>query len=59
MRQREVIELRFGLIEGEEKSLEAIGKQLGMPGERVRRLEQDALRRLRHGRRLEAHREAA
>jgi RNA polymerase primary sigma factor len=57
--QREVIELRFGLTEGEEKSLEAIGKQLGMPGERVYRLEQDALRRLRRGRRLDAHREAA
>ncbi len=57
--QREVIELRFGLTDGEEKSLAAIGKQLGMPGERVYRLEQDALRRLRHGRRLDAHREAA
>ena len=32
-----MIELRFGLADGEQKSLEAIGKQLGMPGERVHR----------------------
>jgi RNA polymerase sigma factor (sigma-70 family) len=57
--QREVIELRFGLADGEEQSLEAIGKKLGIPGERVHRLEQDALRQLRHGRRLDSHREAA
>jgi RNA polymerase primary sigma factor len=57
--QREVIELRFGLADGEEKSLDAVGKKLGIPGERVQRLEQDALRQLRHGRQLDSHREAA
>jgi RNA polymerase primary sigma factor len=57
--EREVIELRFGLADREEKSLEAIGRELGLPGERVQHLEQKALRRLRQRRRLDAHREAA
>jgi RNA polymerase primary sigma factor len=57
--EREVIELRFGLAEGEEKTLDAVAKQLDMTGERVRQLESDALRRLRGRPRLEALREAA
>jgi RNA polymerase primary sigma factor len=57
--EREVIELRFGLADGEEKTLEAIGRQLGMPNQRVHELEQAALRRLRRGERLDALREAA
>jgi RNA polymerase primary sigma factor len=57
--EREVIELRFGLAESEEKSLDAIGKELGLSRERVGQLEQRALRRLRQRRRLDAHREAA
>jgi RNA polymerase primary sigma factor len=57
--EREVIELRFGLADGVEKSVDAIGKELGIPGERVYRLEQEGLRRLKHGRRLDSHREAA
>jgi RNA polymerase primary sigma factor len=57
--EREVIELRFGLADGEEKTLEAIGRELGMPGQRVEELEQAALRRLRRGQHLDALREAA
>jgi RNA polymerase primary sigma factor len=57
--EREVLELRFGFADGGGKSLEAIGKELGVSGDRVRRLEQDGLRRLLHGRRLDAHRQAA
>jgi len=51
-----VIELRFGLADGEEKTLDATGKELGMTRERVHELESDALRRLQARRQL---REAA
>jgi RNA polymerase primary sigma factor len=54
--EREVIELRFGLADGEEKTLDATGRELGMTRERVHELESDALRRLRARRQL---REAA
>jgi RNA polymerase primary sigma factor len=57
--QRDVIELRFGFADGAAGSIDAIAKKLGIPRDRVYDLEQDALRRLRHGRRLDAHREAA
>jgi RNA polymerase primary sigma factor len=58
-RERRVIELRFGLADGEEKTIEAIAKELGITSDRVHQLEDDALRRLRLGRRAEAFREAA
>jgi RNA polymerase primary sigma factor len=44
-RQRRIMELRFG-FEGEAKSLEAIGKELGLTRERVRQLESESLNRL-------------
>jgi RNA polymerase primary sigma factor len=57
--EREVIELRFGLGDGEEKSLDAIGRKLGVSREQAQRLESDALERLRSGRRVEVLRDAA
>jgi RNA polymerase primary sigma factor len=45
-RQRTVIVLRFGLYESEPKTLEEIGRRLGVSRERVRQLETDALERL-------------
>ncbi len=44
-RERRVISLRFG-FEGDVRSLEAIGRELGVSRERVRQLEADALRKL-------------
>jgi RNA polymerase primary sigma factor len=44
-RERRLVELRFG-IGGEPKSLEAIGKELGVSRERVRQIEGEALAKL-------------
>jgi RNA polymerase primary sigma factor len=57
--EREVIELRFGLADGKEKTLAAVGRELGISSERVHQLENDGLRRLRQDDRLEVTREAA
>lgn len=43
--ERRILELRFG-FEGEQQSLEAIARELGLSRERVRQLEQRALGRL-------------
>lgn len=48
--ERKVIELRYGLIDGREQSDEEIAADLGLPPERVRRIENKALRLLRHPR---------
>lgn len=45
--QRRVIELRFGLLDGEPKTLEAIGKAYGITRERIRQIEAEAIERLR------------
>jgi RNA polymerase primary sigma factor len=45
-RERQVIELRFGLDDDGPVSLEEIGRRLGITRERVRQLEQEALTRL-------------
>ena len=45
-RERRVIELRFGFDGEEQRSLEAIGKELGLTRERVRQLEANAFQKL-------------
>jgi RNA polymerase primary sigma factor len=45
-RERKVLELRYGLDESEPKTLEEIGRRLGLTRERVRQIELDSLRRL-------------
>ena len=45
--QKEVINLRFGLIDGTQLSLAKVGQRMGISRERVRQLEQQALKHLR------------
>jgi RNA polymerase nonessential primary-like sigma factor len=45
--ERKVIELRFGLVDGEPKTLDSIGKDFGITRERVRQIETQALNKLR------------
>jgi RNA polymerase primary sigma factor len=45
-RERRVLELRFGFVDGESWTLEAIGKEMGITRERARQLEGQALRKL-------------
>lgn len=47
-RDAEVIQLRYGLIDGREYTLEEIGKQYGLTRERIRQIEERTLRKLRH-----------
>ena len=45
-RERHVLVLRYGLLDEEPKTLEEIGKRLGLTRERVRQIELESLRRL-------------
>jgi RNA polymerase primary sigma factor len=45
-RERQVLVLRYGLVDEEPKTLEEIGRRLGLTRERVRQIELDSLRRL-------------
>lgn len=47
-RERKVIELRFGLIDGQARTLEEVGKEFKVTRERIRQIEAKALRKLRH-----------
>lgn len=47
-KQREVVERRFGLHGHERATLEEVGNQIGVTRERVRQIQMDALKRLRH-----------
>jgi RNA polymerase primary sigma factor len=47
-REREVIELRFGLIDDRDHTLEEVGRMLKVTRERVRQIEERAIRKLRH-----------
>jgi RNA polymerase primary sigma factor len=48
LREREVIELRFGLRDDQDHTLEEVGRQLKVTRERVRQIEERAIRKLRH-----------
>lgn len=47
-REREIIKLRFGLSDGQERTLEEIGQLKGVTRERIRQIEAKALRKLKH-----------
>jgi RNA polymerase sigma factor (sigma-70 family) len=47
-RERQVIELRFGLADDHDHTLEEVGKKLKVTRERVRQIEERAIRKLRH-----------
>jgi len=47
-RERRIIDLRYGLVDGQRRTLEEVGRVLGMTRERARQIEAEALRRLRH-----------
>ncbi|NLA32783.1 MAG: RNA polymerase sigma factor RpoD [Mollicutes bacterium] len=47
-REQEVLELRFGLIDGTSYTLEEVGKRFNVTRERIRQIEAKAIRKLRH-----------
>ena len=53
-RERHVLVLRYGLVDEEPKTLEEIGKRLGLTRERVRQIELESLRRLANLREMQA-----
>ena len=56
-REREIIVLRFGLKDGNQRTLEAVGRLIGITRERTRQIELKALRTLRASERTEKLRE--
>ncbi len=47
-REKRVIQLRFGLEDGKQRTLEEVGKEFGVTRERIRQIEAKAIRKLRH-----------
>jgi RNA polymerase primary sigma factor len=47
-RERQVLEMRFGLRDGKDYTLEEVGKHFKVTRERIRQIEAKALRKLRH-----------
>ena len=49
--ERKILRLRYGLHNGHAHTLEEVGRKFGLTRERIRQIEVEALRRLRHPRR--------
>ena len=47
-RERQVLELRFGLVDGKDHTLEEVSQFFDVTRERIRQIEAKALRKLRH-----------
>ena len=47
-RERQVLELRYGLVDGRDHTLEEVGQHFTVTRERIRQIEAKALRKLRH-----------
>jgi len=56
-RERQVLELRFGLIDGKDHTLEEVSNYFNVTRERIRQIEAKALRKLRHPARSQELRE--
>ncbi len=48
VRERDVLMMRFGLVDGSAKTLEEVGKRFKVTRERIRQIESNALKKLRH-----------
>jgi len=51
-REKKVLSLRFGLVDGYSRTLEEVGKQFKVTRERIRQIEAKALRKMRHPTRI-------
>jgi RNA polymerase primary sigma factor len=57
-RERRVIELRYGLLDGQPRTLEVVGKEFGVTRERIRQIEAKALEKIKqsiHGKKLNTY----
>ncbi len=48
-RERSVVRMRYGLVDGQQHTLEEVGREFGVTRERVRQIEAKSLSKLRHG----------
>ena len=48
VREKRVLQLRYGLESGRSRTLEEVGREFGVTRERIRQIEAKALRKLRH-----------
>ena len=52
-RSRRVVQLRFGLMDGHQRTIDEVARRMGTNRESVRRMERDAIKTLRHGGRID------
>ena len=51
-REEKILRMRFGFYDGNPKTLEEVGKEFGLTRERIRQIEEKAIRKLRHPTRI-------
>jgi RNA polymerase primary sigma factor len=56
-RDRRILQLRFGLLDGHPRTLEEVGREFGVTRERIRQIESKTLAKLRHPSRAQLLRE--
>jgi len=57
VKERRIMELRFGLVDGRNRTLDEVGREFDLTRERIRQIEGKALRKLRHPKRSRKLRE--